>query len=164
MVLIGGQTQALVVANDRTSVIKKGTTKHCFVQFPKPGKIKDIMREWERGEQKRKTEKCRKCDHACGRKDFTVDNAKKDTCIGSIHFIGSHGPLIFAVRNKVLSGHRRYLTSVNEIIVFILFCIAAKHSEKQVEARRQACLGPPVMMNDQRGIFGCILYPYCLVK
>ena len=113
MVLICGQTQAAVMAaNDRTSVVKKGATKHCcwgkcrsdsryleksppgtyFVRFPKPGKIKDTMTEWEKGQQNRKTDKCRKWVDACGRKDFTVDNVKKDTYMCSIHFIGNHGP------------------------------------------------------------------------
>ena len=112
MVLICGQTPAAMAANNRSSIARKGATKHCcwgecksdsryfeksppgtyFIRFPKQGRIKDTMTEWEKGQEKQKTEKCRKWVYACGRKDFTVDDVKKDTYICSIHFIGNNGP------------------------------------------------------------------------
>lgn len=90
----------------------KGTTKHCcwgnctndsryperflldtfFIRFPKPGKIKDSMTQWEKDRESSKTEKAKIWAHACGRKGFTVANIKKDTYICSQHFIGNYGP------------------------------------------------------------------------
>ena len=97
---------------ERNGNLKKGATKHCswgicksdsrfidkapvgtfFVRFPKPGKIKDSMTEWEKGKEVEKTEKCKRWVHACGRQDFSIEKVKKDTYICSLHFIGQHGP------------------------------------------------------------------------
>ena len=97
---------------ERNGNLKKGATKHCswgicksdsrfidkapvgtfFVRFPKPGKIKDSMTEWEKGKEVEKTAKCKRWVHACGRQDFSIEKVKKDTYICSLHFIGQHGP------------------------------------------------------------------------
>ena len=62
-----------------------GTT---FLRFPKPGKIRENMSEWEKLKARRDTEKAKRWIHACGRKDFTkVEQIKKDTYICSIHFV-----------------------------------------------------------------------------
>ena len=62
-----------------------GTT---FLRFPKPGKIRENMSEWEKLKARRDMEKAKCCIHACGRKDFTkVEQIKKDTYICSIHFV-----------------------------------------------------------------------------
>ena len=45
-----------------------------FVRFAKVGKIKDRMTEWGKNKQNEFTEKAKKWVHACGRKDFTIDN------------------------------------------------------------------------------------------
>ena len=63
-----------------------------FIHFPKQERIKYKMTEWEKGLEKQKAE-CRKWVYACGRKDFTVHDVKKDTCICPIHVVGNHGPI-----------------------------------------------------------------------
>ena len=63
-----------------------------FINFPKLGKIKDSMTEWEKGQAKLKTEKAKRWVHACGRTNFTVNSITKDTYICSIHFVGGKGP------------------------------------------------------------------------
>ena len=89
----------------------RGTTKHCcwglcksdsryiektpvtvFINFPKLGKIKDSMTEWEKGQAMLKTEKAKRWVHACGRTKFTLNNITKDTFICSLHFVGGKGP------------------------------------------------------------------------
>ena len=92
--------------------IKKGSTKHCcwgncpndsrypnkqpsgtyFIRFPKPGKVKESMTQWEKENENSKTEKAKKWVHACSRKGFTITSIKKDTYICSNHFIGGSGP------------------------------------------------------------------------
>lgn len=97
---------------ERNVNLKKGATKHCswgvcrtdsrfidkaptgtfFIRFPKPGKIKEFMTDWEKRREQEKTEKCKRWVHACGRQDFSIEKVKKDTYICSLHFIGQHGP------------------------------------------------------------------------
>ena len=92
--------------------LSKGATKHCcwgnctndsryldklptgtyFMTFPKVGKIKESMTQWEKDREKAKSEKAKKWTHACGRKNFGIANIKKDTYICSNHFIGGSGP------------------------------------------------------------------------
>ena len=94
------------------STIKKGTTKHCcwgnctndsrypdkflpgtyFIPFPKVGKIKESMTQWEKNRQSERTERAKQWIHACGRKDFGIENITKDTYICSNHFVGGSGP------------------------------------------------------------------------
>ena len=63
-----------------------------FIRFPKPGKIKDSMTQWEKDRECSKTEKAKIWAHACGREGFTIKNIKKDTYICSQHFVDNHGP------------------------------------------------------------------------
>ena len=62
-----------------------------FIPFPKVGRFKDVMTEWERNREKEKTLKAKRWVFACGRKDFTLEKVKKDTYICSIHFVGGKG-------------------------------------------------------------------------
>ena len=60
----------------------------CFLPFAKPGTIKDNMTEWEKRQQKSKTERAKRWIHACGRKHFTlVKQITKYSYICSLHFI-----------------------------------------------------------------------------
>ena len=93
--------------------IKKGATKHCswglctsdsrypdklkdgvfFIRFCKPGRVKDDMTNWQKEQEKMKTEKAKRWLHACGRKNFShTSDIKKDSYICSLHFIGENGP------------------------------------------------------------------------
>lgn len=63
-----------------------------FLPFSKQGKIKDIMTDWEKNQQRAKTEKCKRWVHACDRREFTLDRVTKHTKICSLHFIGGNGP------------------------------------------------------------------------
>lgn len=94
------------------NTVKKGTTKHCcwgnctydsrypdkflpgtyFIPFPKVGKIKDSMTQWEKNRQSGRTERAKQWIRACGRKDFGIENITKDTYICSNHFVGGSGP------------------------------------------------------------------------
>lgn len=91
---------------------RKGTTKHCcwgncandttyperlpagtsFLPFPKPGKINESMTPWEKNKQNIKTEKAKRWAHACGRKDFGIQNIKGHTYICTNHFVNNSGP------------------------------------------------------------------------
>ncbi|XP_066917504.1 uncharacterized protein [Clytia hemisphaerica] len=91
---------------------RKGATKHCcagnckhdsrypenlaagtyFLPFSKPGKLKDGMTQWERNRQNERTEKTKRWLHACGRKNFGIENVKPYTYICSVHFVGGSGP------------------------------------------------------------------------
>ena len=71
-------------------MFKREATKHCcwgncnsdsrypdrlpegtfFIRFPKPGKLRDNMTEWEKNQAKLKTEKGKRWQFLCGRKDF----------------------------------------------------------------------------------------------
>ena len=67
----------------------EGTT---FFRFPKPGKIRDNMTQWEREQARLKTEKAKCWQYLCGRQDFSkLSQIKKDTYICSLHFVGSQG-------------------------------------------------------------------------
>ena len=92
----------------------KGATKHCvwglcksdsrypdnlsegtyFIRFPKLGNVKEGMTHLEKQKEIDKTNKCKRWVHACGRKNFTVKDVKKDTYICSRHFVESSGPTI----------------------------------------------------------------------
>ena len=64
-----------------------------FIRFPKPGIVRDNMNEWERNQAKLKTEKAKRWQFLCGRKDFQkLKQIKKDTYICSLHFVGGKGP------------------------------------------------------------------------
>ena len=100
------------MAAEDCSSARKGATKHCcwgacntdsrfldknpngtfFIRFPKPGKLKDSMTDWEKQQIKQATEKCMRWVHCCGRKNFTINNITKDTYICSLHFVGNNGP------------------------------------------------------------------------
>lgn len=92
---------------------KRDATKHCcwgkcnsdsryperlpketyFIRFPKPGRIRDNMTEWEKNQAKLKTEKAKRWQYLCGRKDFqNLKQITKDTYICSLHFVGGKGP------------------------------------------------------------------------
>ena len=59
----------------------------CFLPFAKPGTIKDNMKEWEKRQQRSKTERAKHWIHACGRKHFTlVKQITKYSYICSLHF------------------------------------------------------------------------------
>ena len=92
--------------------VRKGANKHCcwgnckndsrypdkfppgtyFIPFPKVGKIKESMTQWEKNRQSERTEKAKQWIHACGRKAFGIKNITKDTYICSNHFVGNSGP------------------------------------------------------------------------
>ena len=94
------------------TTVKKGSTKHCcwgnckndsrypdklpsgtyFIRFPKPGNVKESMTQCEKDRENVKTEKAKKCVHACAREGFSIKNIKKDTFICFNHFIGCCGP------------------------------------------------------------------------
>ena len=64
-----------------------------FFPFPKPGKIRQDSTEWEKSQAKLKTEKARRWQYLCGRKDFSrPEQITKDTYICSLHFAESSGP------------------------------------------------------------------------
>lgn len=64
-----------------------------FIRFPKPGRIRDNMTEWEKNQAKLKTEKAKRWQYLCGRKDFqNLKQITKDTYICSLHFVGGKGP------------------------------------------------------------------------
>ena len=121
--------------------IRKGATKHCcwgnctndtryphkfppgtyFMPFPKVGRIKESMTQWEKNRQNERTEKAKKWIHACGRKNFGIKNITRSTYICSIHFVGGHGPteadpcpllatLTEGEKNKKLSRKRKQPT------------------------------------------------------
>ena len=94
-------------------MFKREATKHCcwgncnsdscypdrlpegtfFICFPKPGKLRDNMTEWEKNRAKLKTEKAKRWQFLCGRKDFQkLEQIRKDTYICSLHFIGAKSP------------------------------------------------------------------------
>ena len=51
--------------------------------------LRDNMTEWEKNQAKLKTEKAKRWQFLCGRKDFQkLEQIKKDTYICSLHFIG----------------------------------------------------------------------------
>ena len=52
-----------------------------FLRFAKPGKIKDGMIAWEIKQQNIRTEKAKRCLHACGRKDLILLEQIKKTLI-----------------------------------------------------------------------------------
>jgi len=79
---------------------RKGTTKHCcwgacnsdsryledsngifFIGFPMSRKLKDSMTDWEKNRIKQDTKKCKRWVHCCERKNFTINDIKKDTYI-----------------------------------------------------------------------------------
>ena len=91
---------------------KSGATKHCswgiclsdsrytdklppatfFIRFPKPGKVKESMTDWEKKKEMEKTLKAKKWLHACGREAFSrTKHIKKDTYMCSLHFVGGKG-------------------------------------------------------------------------
>lgn len=92
--------------------VRKGANKHCcwgnckndsrypdkfppgtyFIPFPKVGKIKESMTQWEKNRQSERTEKAKQWIHACGRKAFCIKNITKDTYICSNHFVGGSAP------------------------------------------------------------------------
>ena len=99
--------------NKKTVSRPKGATKHCcwatynadsryperlsdgttFIRFPKPGCIKPNISEWEKQRENETTEKAKRLQHSCGRKDFySLDQIKKDTYICTQHFIGRKRP------------------------------------------------------------------------
>lgn len=94
-------------------MFKRGATKHCcwglcnsdsryperlpegtfFISFPKPGKIRDNMTQWERERAMVRTEKARRWQYLCGRADFqNVEKITSHTYICSLHFDGGKGP------------------------------------------------------------------------
>ena len=51
------------------------------------------MTEWEKNQAKLKTEKAKRWQFLCGRKDFQkLEQIKRDTYICSLHFIGGKSP------------------------------------------------------------------------
>ena len=63
----------------------EGTT---FVRFPKPGNIRENMTQWQKQQEKLKTEKAKSWQYLCGRKDFTkLKQITKDTYTCSLHFV-----------------------------------------------------------------------------
>ena len=88
-----------MAAEFSSTLSKKGTTKHCcwgncvndtryperlppgtyFIPFPKVGKIKDGMTQWEKNKQNDKIEKAKKWIHACGQIGFGIQNIKGHT-------------------------------------------------------------------------------------
>ena len=63
-----------------------------FIPFPKPGKEKDGMTQWEVKGQKDRTEKSKRWINLCSRDNFTIKNINRHTYICSLHFIGGNGP------------------------------------------------------------------------
>ena len=51
------------------------------------------MTEWGKGQEKQKTEQCKKLVHACGQKHFAIDEMKRDSYICSIHLISNQGSI-----------------------------------------------------------------------
>ena len=64
--------------------LPKGTY---FLNFSKPGKVKEGMTKWQKDKQAQKTERAKRWIHVCGRKDFhSITQITKDTYICSLHF------------------------------------------------------------------------------
>ena len=64
------------VCNADTRYLDRLPLKTVYIPFPKLGKLRDGMTEWERNREAERTEKAKRWVHACGQKDFTIDKIK----------------------------------------------------------------------------------------
>lgn len=63
-----------------------------FIPFPKIGRFKEDMTDWEKNRETERTLKSTRWAQACGRNNFTVEQVNRNTYICSLHFVGGKGP------------------------------------------------------------------------